>query len=178
MLSLTTCLGLTSGSCLSQPLFFAVEATPYDNQMARVRPVLECVNDYCPNPVSLNTVNQMMINLRGIRYRYSTQWKTPEEVKSARVADCKGKAITLYEAMQACGAKNVRFVIGKRRVRSSETHAWVEWETAEEKYVLDPTFNWLAAKAPAGNSKKYIPLYAYEGARRYRVVNLPVLARH
>lgn len=178
MLALATFFGVTSASCFAQALFFAVESSPYDNQMARIRPVLECVNDHCSNPVSLNTVNQMMINLHAIRYRYSQQWKTPTEVKSARVADCKGKAITLYEAMQACGAQNVRFVIGKRRVNSSETHAWVEWETAKEKYVLDPTFNWLAAKAPAGNSKKYIPLYAYEGALRYRVVNMPALARN
>lgn len=119
-----------------------------------------------------------MIKLRGLRYRYSKQWKTPAEVTATGVADCKGKAITLYEQMQAIGAQNIRFVIGKRRAGSGETHAWLEWETREGQYLLDPTFNWLAVKALPRSSNKYIPLYVYEGPFRYHAVNVTGIAQN
>ena len=42
------------------------------------------------------------------------EWKTPDEVHLGAYADCKGKAVALYNAMHARGAENVRLVIGKR----------------------------------------------------------------
>lgn len=167
-LSVTALLGLTASSCLAQPLFFPVESTPYDNQMARVQPILASVTPQPAEEISILIINQWMAQLRHVRYRYSKEWQTPAEVAESREADCKGKAITLYELMQAIGAINVRFVIGKHRASDWFTHAWLEWETLDGNFLLDPTFNRVVTRVEGLNSKKYIPLYAYEGALKYR----------
>lgn len=172
-----TCIGLASISCFAQqPIFFEVESTPYDNQMSRVYPILASETSYAPVPVSLTVVNQWMIKLHAIRYQYAKQWKTPDEVKLSRAADCKGKALTLYDEMVAEGAQNVRLIIGQYRAEDTLTHAWVEWETENGSYVLDPTFNWLAVQAEPQNSRKYIPFYAYEGGHKYQTTKAPFVA--
>jgi predicted transglutaminase-like cysteine proteinase len=106
--------------------------------------------------------------LRAIPYRYSPQWKTPAQVNSDVTADCKGKAILLYAKMRANGAKHIRFVIGKRHIADHRTHAWLEWETTKGTYLLDPTFNKAAERVSDYNPARYIPHYAYKGARKYR----------
>jgi hypothetical protein len=173
-------IGLTAASCFAQQtVFFVVDSTPYDNQMARVGPVLASAGSYfAPAPVSLVNVNQWMIKLHALRYKYSKEWKTPDEVRISATADCKGKAIALYEEMAASGAENVRFIIGKHRAGDAQTHAWLEWDTESGSYVLDPTFNWLAARAEQPDSKKYVPFYAYEGAQKYRAVSAPFVVQN
>ena len=52
----------------------------------------------------MTLVNHWIQNLREIPYGFSPVWKTPDEVESAPVADCKGKAVALYEKMHAHGA--------------------------------------------------------------------------
>ena len=42
------------------------------------------------------------------------EWKTPNEIAHAPTADCKGKAVALYQRMRENGARNLRLVIGKR----------------------------------------------------------------
>jgi predicted transglutaminase-like cysteine proteinase len=106
--------------------------------------------------------------LRAIPYRYSPQWKTPAEVSSGRAADCKGKAILLYTAMRAHGARHIRFVIGKRRIADQRTHAWLEWETTKGTFLLDPTFNTAAQRVVDQGPTRYIPHYAYNGARKFQ----------
>jgi hypothetical protein len=171
------CIGLASiSSFAQQPVFFEVDSTPYDNQMTRVYPILASGGSHSSGPVSLKIVNQSMINLHAIRYRYSKQWKTPDEVQFLRTADCKGKAIALYDEMVAEGAENVRLIIGQYRAGDSLTHAWVEWDTENGSYVLDPTFNWLAVKAERQNSRKYIPFYGYQGEHKYQTAHAPFVA--
>jgi hypothetical protein len=167
LLSVIVFIGAGSISCSAQPLYLAVESTPYDLQMSRVSPILNGTSVDWKEQVSLTSINQWMHKLRAIPYRYCKKWKTPREVKSSRVADCKGKAIMLYERMRADGARNVRLVIGKRHMHASQTHAWVEWDVKGGTYLLDPTFNWVAKAAPQ-DPTKYIPFYAYEGVNKYR----------
>jgi hypothetical protein len=161
---------LASAHGFAEPIFFPVESTPYDNQMARVQPVLVSICGAPADAVSLTTINQWVDALRRLPYRYSKQWQTPFEVNMTRAGDCKGKALALYEVMQSMGVTDVRLVIGRHRAGDWFTHAWLEWETVEGTYVLDPTFNWHAIRAER-NSAKYVPLYAYEGAQRYRAIN-------
>lgn len=168
--------GLASVCCFAQPALLPVESTPYDKQMARVQPVLASVPAQPVDEIPLVLVDQWMRKLRHLPYRYSKQWQTPFEVSATKAADCKGKAITLYEIMQAMGATNLRFVIGKHRAGDWFTHAWVEWETAGGAYVLDPTFNWRAVRVQQLSSSKYIPLYAYDGEFRYRAVSGTIAA--
>src|SRR5438477_12564160 len=140
------CFGLVAlscgSACFAQSQFIAVDYTPYDHQMERIQPVLTAPVGYSLDELSLTLVDEWMIELRAMPYHYSREWRTPFEVETARAADCKGKAILLYERMQLSGATNLRLVIGKRRASDSLTHAWLEWDTRTGTLLLDPTFNW------------------------------------
>ena len=155
----------------AQTAFFEVNSTPYDHQMLRVESTIAAPVGYSMEGLSFALVNEWMIELRAMPYRYSRQWQTPSEVEAAKAADCKGKAIALYDRMQLNGAINLRLVIGKRRANDSLTHAWLEWETEFGTLLLDPTFNWTAA-IKAQDHRSYIPLYGYEGAHKYQAANL------
>jgi predicted transglutaminase-like cysteine proteinase len=157
--------------CFASTLFLPTESTPYDRQMSRIRPVLLAGKNASANDVSLATVNQWMGDLRGIPYGYHMEWKTPAEVQSGEPADCKGKAVALYERMQARGATNVRLVIGKRAPTSRVTHAWLVWETSSGEFVLDPTFNWMACRSETIRKGSYLPYFAYGGTKKYRAAS-------
>jgi hypothetical protein len=155
----------------SQPAFFQVASTPYDRQMERIAPTLTAPAVYSNSALSFALVNEWMIELRGMPYLYSREWRTPSEVEISRAGDCKGKALLLYDRMQLNGATNLRFVIGKRRASDSLTHAWLEWDTRFGTVLLDPTFNWTATmKTPS--TQTYVAFYGYEGAYKYRATNL------
>jgi predicted transglutaminase-like cysteine proteinase len=117
---------------------------------------------------SIGLVNAWMTELRGIPYGFQKVWKTPAEVESGRPADCKGKAVALYQRMKSHGASDVRLVIGKRAPTSRQTHAWLEWQTAEGSYVLDPTFNYTVTRSEKIRRNCYVPLYAYAGSKKFR----------
>ena len=160
----------------AQSTFFEVDSTPYDRQMSRVQPTLTAPPGYTLDGISFALVNEWMIELRAMPYRYSREWQTPSEVEAVRAADCKGKALALYDRMQLNGAANVRFVIGKRRATDSLTHAWLEWDTEAGTVLLDPTFNWTATtKVPDGRT--YIAFYGYEGAHKYQAANSRLVKR-
>ena len=133
--------------------------------MNRVSPALNSPGEQGLN--SLTLVNHWMSDLRAMPYRYSKKWRTPAEVRSTHVADCKGKAVALYQLMRVNGARNVRLIIGKHRSDDLKTHAWVEWETQYGVYLLDPTFNWTAIRPEERDPGMYIPFYAYDGLHKY-----------
>jgi Transglutaminase-like superfamily len=164
---LVACLGASATPCSAQPSFFQVAATPYDRQMSPISPVLNSPAGPRAGQTSLTTLNQWMTSLRAIRYQYSPQWKTPAQVSSEIVADCKGKAILLYAILRANGATHVRFVIGKHHVADLRTHAWLEWDTTRGTYLLDPTFNRAVERVEEHDPAMYIPHYAYNGPRKY-----------
>jgi hypothetical protein len=164
-------LGLSAASCFAAPSFFTVNSTPYDRQMTPVSPILNSSSGTVAARTSLTKINHWLTKLRAIPYRYSLQWKTPAQVSSDPAADCKGKAILLYATMRAHGARHVRFVIGKRHLADHRTHAWLEWETTKGTFLLDPTFNKTAERVSDDDPAKYIPHYAYNGARKYRATD-------
>ena len=160
---------LATASCFASSMFLPVESTPYDRQVSRIQPVLSSPKKVAPKQqVSLSIVNQWMGDLRDIPYGFHVEWKTPSEVQSREPADCKGKAVALYDRMHASGARNVRLVIGRRTPTSRSTHAWLEWETDNGRFMLDPTFNWMACRLEALNDQSYVPLYAFAGGKKYR----------
>jgi hypothetical protein len=164
-------LALSALSCLAQSSFFSVSATPYDRQMSRIQPVLISSTSGQRETVSLNAVNRWMSHLREIPYGYLMQWRTPSEVAHDPAADCKGKAVALYERMREHGAHEVRLVIGKRAPTSRVTHAWVEWTDGCNAYVLDPTFNWCAYPISHIPSSSYVGYYAFDGPRKFRATS-------
>ena len=155
-------------SSFAHPGFLTVASTPYDRQMTPVSTVLSSSAGTLAGRQSLAQVNRWVANLRAIPYRYSLQWKTPQQVRSDFAADCKGKAIWLYAMMRTNGARHIRFVIGKRHVADQRTHAWLEWETAKGTFLLDPTFNRSVERVSNYDAARYIPHFAYDGARKYR----------
>lgn len=169
---------LSCVSCVAQPLFFAVKSTPYDNQMTRVRPILQRTQTSQGTQVSLSLVNHWVGDLRAIPYAFSPQWKKPGEVETGAVADCKGKAIALYEKMRVYGASSFRLIIGRRTASSRSTHAWLEWSTAGGTYVLDPTINWRAYKADQVSKGSYVPFYAYSGKHKFSAAGTTLLAKN
>jgi hypothetical protein len=94
------------------------------------------------------------------------------------MADCKGKAVALYQRMHEHGARNVRLVIGRRTPVSKKTHAWLEWNADGETYVLDPTINWTAYRSNEIAGNNYQPLYAYSGSHKFRAVDTALFARN
>lgn len=166
---------LASLSCFASTLLLPVESTPYDQQMSRIRPVLLAGKSAQHRELSIATVNEWMCGLREIPYGYHVEWKTPAEVQSGEAADCKGKAVALYERMQANGATNVRLVIGKRAPSSRVTHAWLVWQTSSGEFVLDPTFNWTAFRAETVARGSYLPYFAYAGTKKFRAADENVL---
>lgn len=164
-------LGFAASSSFADALLFTVNSTPYDRQMARIRPVLTAATHSSGSQVSVSIVNQWMTDLRSIPYGFTTFWKTPAEAQSGAPADCKAKAVALYEKMRENGATNVRLVIGKRTVTSRQTHAWLAWDTDSGSYVLDPTFNWAACTAAQVGKRNYQPLYAYAGSKKFRATS-------
>lgn len=169
---------LSSAPCFAQSLFLGVASTPYDRQMSRIRSVLLEKSSSSKQTVSLGLVNQWIGDLRGIPYGYSQEWKTPNEVYNGSVADCKGKAVALYERMCLRGAENVRLVIGRRTAVSNRTHTWVEWKTADGTFVLDPTINWAACSSARFGNSTYLPLYAYAGTQKYRAASGSLYAKN
>ena len=142
-------------SCLSvfaQSTYINVSSTPYDRQMTRIRPVLAATEHKDKN-LSFGMVNHWIQDLRAIPYGFSTEWKTPDEVQTSPFADCKGKAVTLYNAMHSRGAQN----------------------TAGATYILDPTINWSACRAERFGRSSYIPLYAYAGGQKFRAATSSTL---
>lgn len=169
-LSLLASILLTSMS-FARPAFLAVESTPYDRQMTRVHQVLAGVDAESTHGLSVGVVDQWMSRVRKIPYRYSKLWQTPNDVNRMNSADCKGKAVLLYEMMHRMGANDVRLVIGRHHAGDWFTHAWLEWDTEQGSYVLDPTFSRRAVRAEQQSRYTYIPLYAYEGGSRFRAQN-------
>ena len=158
---------LAVAPCFADPLLLTVNTTPYDRQMTRIHEVLTMAGSSADR-TSVGLVNTWMGELRDIPYCYQMVWKTPAEVESHQPADCKGKAVALYQRMKTHGATNLRLVIGKRAPTSRQTHTWLEWQTANGSYVLDPTFNYTATRVEKIHRNCYVPLYAYAGSKKFR----------
>ena len=177
-LFLLAAIGFSCISCFGQTILMSVKNTPYDKQMNRIRPFLAGESRRAKSDLSLGIVNYWIGDLRSIPYGFTKEWKTPAETQSGAPADCKAKAVALYERMQSHGASNVRLVIGKRATTSRSTHAWLEWETESGTYVLDPTINWRAYRGREVGRRSYIPFYAYEGTRKFRAAPTTLVAQN
>src|SRR5438046_9504777 len=146
-------------SCLSafaQSTYITFKSTPYDRQMTRIRPILSSASGHKDETISISLVNHWIGNLRAIPYGFSMEWKTPEEVQLGAYADCKGKAVALYNALHSRGVENVRLVIGERMWPSRKTHAWMECTTAGRTCIIDPPINSAAFRAERPGRPSYI----------------------
>lgn len=164
-----TFLVLSVVGCFGDPILLSVKTTPYDRQMARIQPVLvSALTPSTDRELPLRLINRWIGELRNIPYGFSVQWKTPAEVAREPVADCKGKAVVLYQEMARHGARGLQLVIGRRAPTSRSSHTWVQWTTPSATYILDPTINWTAQTVDEVADNSYVPYYAYAGPQKYR----------
>jgi len=171
-------IGLSCASCFGGSVFVSVKSTPYDIQMSRIRPVLLSQSQPARGEVTLGMVNRWIGDLRWIPYGFTREWKIPAETRSGAPADCKAKAVALYEQMLEHGVSNLRLVIGKRTSTSRSTHAWLEWDSNFGSFVLDPTINWKACRTSDLRPRSYLPYYAFEGSRKFRAAPTTLLAQN
>ena len=146
-----------------------MSTTPYDGQMLPTLPLLRTPAAPPAGSTSFATIDRWILEFRMMPYEYSVHWQTPAQLASAVVTDCKGKSALLYSRMRSIGVRQLHFVIGKRRATDLTTHAWLEWRTSQGAYVLDPTFREAALPVRGLDGTSYIPQYAYDGLRKYRV---------
>jgi hypothetical protein len=157
--------------CFANPILLPVKTTPYDRQMARIQSILvSAPRQGADQELPLALINRWIGELRNIPYGFSMQWKTPTEVAHEPVADCKGKAVALYQQMARHGARGLRLVIGRRCPNSRSMHTWVQWTAASATYILDPTINWTARTVGEVGDNAYVPYYAYAGCQKYRTL--------
>jgi hypothetical protein len=162
--------------CFANPILLSVKTTPYDRQMVRIQPILVSTPAQGANrELPLRLINRWISELRNVPYGFCMEWKTPAEVAGEPVADCKGKAVALYQQMARHGARGLRLVIGRRAPTSRSTHTWVQWTTASATYILDPTINWTARTLDEVADNSYVPYYAYAGHQKYRAPAASVL---
>lgn len=118
---------LVAVSCFADSLFLAVDSTP-GQQVARSRAVLSTRNEAHRYEISSAIVNHRGDDSRGISCELSPEWKTPPGLESGPATDCKGKAVALYQGMQAPGVWMFA-AADQRRVLGPDV--WLEWAAGD-----------------------------------------------
>ena len=164
-------LAFAASSSFADALLFTVNATPYDRQMARIRPVLTAPSHALRDP-SLGDHRQPVDgrpSLDPLRIYHFLE--NPRRSPIRRACGLQSQSGRSLRKMRENGATNVRLVIGKRTSTSRQTHAWLAWDTESGSYVLDPTFNWAACTPAQVGKRNYQPLYAYAGSKKFRAAS-------
>jgi hypothetical protein len=156
----------------SLDLGFPADATPYDPYMTPVKEVLGHLNN---EETSMERVRRLMHVGRAFRYSFTSPYvaATPDVTAETRAGDCKAKALWLADQLND---QTVRFVIGKARITSQMSHAWLLWEHNNRWWILDCTNNWNPIPADRVSSSQYIPYYSFakNGEFRHRATELYV----
>jgi hypothetical protein len=148
-----------------------VSATPYDSQMQPILPILESDSSGGTSPgVTIPQVNRWMRQLHDIPYHYTSSWAGCANVNACGTADCKGKALALYQRMKASGATGLYLMIGLKDSDNSQTHVWLLWKYDGSLYNLDPTFENRAFPKNDFDRSSYRPSYSYSGDSKFSVV--------
>jgi len=138
--------------------------TPYDPYLAPIWPVFRQLS----GRADLETAAKLVRQGKALRYSYSKSQpyvpQSPEETEAKKSGDCKAKSLWLASKLND---RNVRFVIGKARLVSSISHAWLIWQGPEGWMILDAT-NYSSPLYPARiSSSEFIPTYSYSPGGKY-----------
>lgn len=114
------------------------------------------------------TVAQLVRRGRDFSYCYKKEQpfvpQTPEETESLKAGDCEAKALWLASKLND---RNVCFVVGKARLESHMSHAWLIWNGPAGWMILDATL-YSSPLVPARLSpKEFIPTYSYAPSGKY-----------
>jgi hypothetical protein len=164
------------GASFARPvdLGFAASATPYEQFM---KPVKDVLSDLDGREYDFNRIRKLLKIGRSFRYSFTEPYVAalPERTAALRSGDCKAKSLWLIDQLND---RSVRFVIGKVRMNSPMSHAWVMWNDGSLWWILDPTNKREPIRADRVSSGEYVPFYSYgkDGARLHRGFG-PVAAR-
>ena len=116
---------------------------------------------------SLDRVKALMRVGRGFRYSFTEPYTAalPSVTATLRAGDCKAKALWLCDQL---GDENVRFVVGKARISSRISHAWVMWQHEGRWWILDCTNTSIPIPADRVARNEYIPLYSWSKGGTFR----------
>jgi hypothetical protein len=153
----------------------ASATTPYDRYFSPVKTVLANLNGA---HADLNRVSELMREGRGFAYVYTDPYvaSAPEVTSVRHSGDCKDKALWLASQLND---PSVRFVIGKAKISSKISHAWLLWEDRSRWFVLDCTNSAAPIALEKISTKQYIPFYSFspKGAFRHMASPRPSLER-
>jgi len=142
-----------------------VARTPYDPYLGPLWEVMRRLGGTQPD---VGTVEQLVREGRNFRYVFKKEQpyvpQSPTETEASKCGDCKAKSLWLASKMNS---RNVRYVIGKARLVSTISHAWLIWEGPEGWLILDAT-NYSKPLAPSRiSSSEFIPTYSYSPSGKY-----------
>jgi hypothetical protein len=165
VLSLACYLSLSGSHAGPLDLGASVSKTPYDPYLGPMWAVLRGLRGSQPD---LAVVEKLVREGRAFRYVYKNDEpyvpQLPDVTEATKGGDCKAKALWLASKM---GSKKVRYVIGKAKLVSNISHAWLIWEGPEGWLILDAT-NYSRPLFPQRLSpSEFIPTYSYSPAGRY-----------
>lgn len=139
--------------------------TPYDPYLG---PMWEVLRSLDGNQPDVAAVEQLVRQGKSFRYVFKKEQpyvpQSPAETESLRSGDCKAKSLWLASKM---GSRKVRYVIGKARLVSTISHAWLIWEGPDGWLILDAT-NYSKPLSPSRISpSEFIPTYSYSPSGKY-----------
>jgi hypothetical protein len=138
--------------------------TPYDRFNAPVRAVLDGIGNKKP---TFEQVSALMRKGRSYRYFIKDLYvaSLPSETEAKRGGDCKAKALWLLDQLNDPDA---RYVIGKTRIGTRISHAWVLWPHEGRWWVLDCTLGNRPLAVDKLPENRYVALYSYNKEGSYR----------
>jgi hypothetical protein len=139
--------------------------TPYDSYFGPVWDVLHHLSGAQPDSA---VVEQLIREGHAFRYSYNQAQpyvpQTPSETEATKAGDCKAKSLWLASKMNC---RSVRFVVGKARLASAMSHAWLIWQSPSGWLILDAT-NYSRSLDPGRLSpNEFIALYSYSPSGKF-----------
>lgn len=140
--------------------------TPYDSYLGPMWSVLRNCSGGNPTP---EEVAQLVRQSNGFRYFYDKSNpyvpQTPAQTEATHAGDCKAKSLWVADKMKS---RSIRFVVGKSRLSSPMSHAWLIWQGPQGWLILDPTNNSRPLSPERISSSELVPTYSYSaGGSKY-----------
>lgn len=120
------------------------------------------------NSPTLDEVRADFRTARRFRYFFNKDEpyipQAPEVTEARQQGDCKAKSVWLANKMLD---RNTRYVVGKAKIGSKISHAWLLWPNGGEWFFLDPTMEGDVISADQVTGRKLIMRFSYRGSTAY-----------
>ena len=140
-------------------------ATPFDKYMGPVRAVHARSGSNSP---TLDEVRADFRTARRFQYYFNAAEpyipQSPAVTEARQQGDCKAKSVWLASKMLD---RNTRYVVGKAKLGSKISHAWLLWPNGGEWLFLDPTMEGDVISADQVAGRKLIMRFSYRGSTAY-----------